>query len=405
MSSAAFLFELRGLSPLNDFKSFFMGGFECATHRRRDGRQIDVLTSTRHADRAAEDYRLLAGAGVRTVRDGLRWHLIEQTPGVYDWSSFLPMLDAAIETRTQVIWDLCHWGIPAGLDIFSDEFVTRFAAFAKAAAQIVYQSMGRDAGPIPFYCPVNEMSFWAWVGGDVKAFAPHREGQGPELKRQLVRASLAAIEAVRQVDPRARFVQAEPIIHITPEWSDVEQYPHIVEDARRHTQSQYEAWDMLRGDRDEDLGGSPEMLDLIGVNYYWNNQWVHGGDKTPPGHADHRPLHVMLEDLWHRYGRPILMTETGAEAGAAVGWLGYIAAEVRQAQRNGVEVLGICIYPVMDYPGWDDERHCPCGLIEVAEDWDARTLRSDLAAEVRLQARLTEAAAEEEAVAGTRLRL
>jgi hypothetical protein len=42
----------------------------------------------------------------------------------------------------------------------------------------------------------------------------------------------------------------------------------------------------------------------------------------------------------------------------------------------------------MDYPGWDDERHCPCGLIEVASDWGARTLRSDMAAELELQSSL-----------------
>ena len=373
-----------------------MGGFECATHRRRDGRQIDVLNSTQHAQRTADDFLMLARAGVRTVRDGLRWHLVETAPGIYDWSSFLPMLDAAVATGTQVIWDLCHWGVPAGLDVFSEEFVSRFRAFAGAAAQVIFDRTGGRRGPIPYFCPVNEISFWSWVGGDVKAFAPHREGQGPELKQQLVRASLAAIQAVREVDPRARFVQAEPIINIVPDWRDLEKTPEIVEDARRHTQSQYEAWDMIRGDRDEELGGSPEMLDLIGVNYYWNNQWVHEGDRTPPGHPDHRPLHVMLEDLWLRYGRPILITETGAEAGAAVGWLGYIAAEVRQAQRAGVEILGICIYPVMDYPGWDDERHCPCGLLEVAPDWGERTLRTGLVAELQAQAALMQSITPEE---------
>ena len=368
-----------------------MGGFECATHRRRDGLQIDVLNSTQHSTHTAEDYRLLAASGIRTVRDGLRWHLIEQTPGAYDWSSFLPMLDAALATRTQVIWDLCHWGIPTGLDIFSDEFVTRFAAFATAAATVIFEKTGGFDGPVPYFCPINEMSFWAWVGGDVKAFAPHREGEGPALKRQLVSASIAAIKAVRAVDPRARFVQAEPIINIEPEWLDVPEYPHVIEAARNHTRAQYEAWDMLRGDQDEELGGSPEMLDLIGVNYYWNNQWVHGGDRTPPGHPDHRPLHIMLENLWRRYGRPILITETGAESGAAFGWLGYIAAEVRQARRNGVEVVGVCLYPVMDYPGWDDERHCPCGVIAVDANWIERSLRDDLADEILLQTQLMNA--------------
>jgi beta-glucosidase/6-phospho-beta-glucosidase/beta-galactosidase len=153
---------------------------------------------------------------------------------------------------------------------------------------------------------------------------------------------------------------------------------------------------MIGGDRDQDLGGSSEMLDIIGVNYYWNNQWEHNGDRTPPGHPDHRPLHKMLEEIWLRYRRPILITETGAEAGAAVGWLGYIAAEVRQAQRAGVEILGICIYPVMDYPGWDDERHCSCGLLQASPDWSERSLRSDLAEELVLQASMTKRSSIEE---------
>ena len=376
------------------FQSFFMGGFECATHQRSDRKQLDVISATQHDRNAAKDYRLLHQAGIRTVRDGLRWHLIEARPGVYDWSSFLPMLEASLDTRTQVIWDLCHWGVPEGIDIFADEFVTRFTAFAREAARQVFEFSGGHKGPVPFYCPINEMSFWAWVGGDVRAFAPHREGQGPELKRQLVRASLAAIEAIRSVDPRARFVQAEPIINIVPNQADIEIYPHIVEDALNHTASQYEAWDMLRGDQDQQLGGSPDTLDIIGVNYYWNNQWIHGGDQTPLGHPDHRPLHLMLQDLWQRYRRPILITETGAEAHAAVGWLGYIASEVRQALREGVDMVGICLYPVMDYPGWDDDRHCSCGLIESSKDWKARTLRRELAAEIAAQAQITRSSKE-----------
>ena len=34
------------------FKSFYMGGFECATHKRRDRTQIDVIRMTGHDLRA-----------------------------------------------------------------------------------------------------------------------------------------------------------------------------------------------------------------------------------------------------------------------------------------------------------------------------------------------------------------
>lgn len=88
-------------SPL--FKSFFQGGFECSSHRRKDLRRLDVIAATRHDVMAEADYTLLHGIGLRTIRDGLRWHLIERVPGHYDWSSVLPMLQAADRAGTQVI--------------------------------------------------------------------------------------------------------------------------------------------------------------------------------------------------------------------------------------------------------------------------------------------------------------
>ena len=367
------------------FASFFMGGFECATHRRRDRQQIDASAAASHDIRCAEDYALLASIGVRTVRDGLRWHLIETSPGVYDWSSFLPMLEAASSAGVQVLWDICHWGVPEDIDLFSPEFPSRFAAFAGAAARVVREYNRAHGVTRPaVYCAINEISFWAWVGGDQEHFHPYASERGGDLKQQLVLASLAAIRAVRAVDPGARFVQAEPIIQVSAD----NDRPEDLESAAEYTAGQYEAWDMLAGLRDPELGGAPDCLDVLGVNYYWNNQWVHDGERTPLGHHQHIPLHTMLVRLWERYGRPIVITETGAEDTAAVGWLGYVSAEVRQARRLGVPVLGVCLYPVMDYCGWDDDRHCRCGLIAVEEDWSGRELRSELVDEVLAQRKL-----------------
>ena len=171
------------------FQSFLLGGFECSTHRRCDGVRLDVLATTEHDRRAAADYRLLQRHGIRTARDGLRWHLVERQPGRYDWSSFTPMARAAHDTGTQVIWDLLHYGWPDGIDIWSAAFVDRFAAFARAAAQVWRDTT--DA--VPFWTPVNEISFFAWAGGDVACMNPCERGRSGELKDQLVRAAVAAI--------------------------------------------------------------------------------------------------------------------------------------------------------------------------------------------------------------------
>src|SRR5436309_6361256 len=119
------------------FRSFWMVGFECSCHRRNDGRRLDLIAATGHDRFAAEDYARVRGLGVWTVRDGARWHRIERSPGRYDLSSLLPRVRAAREAGLQVIWDLCHYGWPDGLDIFRPEFVDRFADYARAVARLI----------------------------------------------------------------------------------------------------------------------------------------------------------------------------------------------------------------------------------------------------------------------------
>ena len=288
------------------FQSWFVGGFECSTHRRRDGRRLDLLASTRHDVNAAADYRMLADHGIRTVRDGVRWHLIETTPGHYDWSSFVPMLRSARETGTQVIWDLAHYGWPDDIDIWSPAFVDRFAIFARAVAQVVRA----ETDAVPFYVPVNEISFWSWAGGDVAYMNPLAIDRGRELKAVLARAAIAAVEAVRAVEPRARFVYAEPAITIHPKsdrWED-----RVA--ARDYTNSQLEVWDYISGRLRPELGGKPEHLDIVGVNYYAHNQWMDGGTWIEVDHPLCCPLHHILRDIYARYRRPIFIAETGIEA-------------------------------------------------------------------------------------------
>ncbi|HWT31837.1 MAG TPA: hypothetical protein VN240_12535, partial [Propylenella sp.] len=67
----------------NLFDSFHMGGFECSTHRLKGGRRLDLIEGTSHDALADSDYRQLSDLGIRTIRDGLRWHLIETAPGHY----------------------------------------------------------------------------------------------------------------------------------------------------------------------------------------------------------------------------------------------------------------------------------------------------------------------------------
>ena len=40
------------------FESWFMAGFECSSHRRRDGVRLDLIRATGHDKHVLRDYRL-----------------------------------------------------------------------------------------------------------------------------------------------------------------------------------------------------------------------------------------------------------------------------------------------------------------------------------------------------------
>jgi beta-glucosidase/6-phospho-beta-glucosidase/beta-galactosidase len=359
------------------FASFFLGGFECSSKLRLDGKRLDLLESTGHARLFEYDYRALTKHGIRAARDGFRWHLIEESAGAYSWSSIIPMLKAARDNDVQVIWDLCHYGWPDWLDIWSSEFVSAFARYAAEAADLV----SRTSGAGGFYCTINEISFWAWAGGKVGLFAPAGYERGAQLKRQLASAAIAATRAIKSVDADARFICAEPLIQVTCHSAD----PEEIAAAEASRQSQFEALDMLLGNLAPELGGRPELIDVIGLNYYPDNQWYFRGSCIPLGHFAYRPFRTMLTEVYSRYRRPLLIAETGAEGSARPAWLHYVASETAVARREGVPVEGLCIYPILDYPGWYDERHCQVGLFSLPGSTDERHTDRDLAAELRRQ--------------------
>jgi len=75
-----------------------------------------------------------------------------------------------------------------------------------------------------------------------------------------------------------------------------------------------------------------------------------------------------------------------------------VGAEVRAAMEAGVEVEGVCWYPIANHPGWDDDRHCPNGLLGYLGEGDERPVDEPLAAEMARQARLFERVRREESV-------
>lgn len=352
-------------------------GFECSTHILSNGRRLDLVAATQHDVFAARDYRRLREIGIQTVREGLRWHLVEPERGKYDFTSALTHIEAARERGIQIVWDLMHFGWPEWLDIFAPEWPERLGQLALAFAKVLLV----DTQNTPFIVPVNEISFTSWAGGDVGYLNPFCLGRGTELKRQLIRGFINAANALRMQIPKVRLIAPDPVIHMVGDSSCSEDRYR----AAAGTFSMFEAWDMLAGRREPELGGGPAYLDVIGINFYPHNQRRTTGEIIPRWHCDYRPFREILREVAKRYGRPMVVSETGAEGVDRAGWFAYIADEVTAAASAGADLRGVCLYPILNHPGWDDGRHCHNGLWDYASPEGEREAYAPLAIELSHQ--------------------
>ena len=353
------------------FRSFLQAGFECSSHKLRNGSRLDLLNSTRHDCFAQKDYKRLHDFGIRTVRLGARWHLIEQSPGSYNFESLAVLLDAAAGAGMEVLLDLMHFGWPDHVQVFEPSFVQDFGRFTRALARFLRPR--RDC--CRKLAPVNEISFLSWAGGDVAAINPHTRGRGHELKRNLVQAAILASEILLNELEDVQLISPEPVIHIIGNPA----IPGDELEAERFRLAQFQAWDMLCGRLAPELGGKPEYLGVIGVNFYDRNQWVHNSTTLSRGNPGYRPFHKIIEEVWNRYRRPIFVSETGTEGGRRAEWFNYICDEVLKAQSLNIPVHGICLYPILNHPGWDDDRHCHNGLFDYADESGDRDIYWPLA--------------------------
>jgi len=355
-----------------------MGGFESSTHRDKSGRRLDLIASTRHDEFAEKDYARLMELGLRGCRDAVRWHLIEREPFKYDFSSLKNQVEASRRTGIEVTWDYFHYGYPDDLDIFSPEFVERFVAFCEAVTGYLTSELGGRL----LVCPVNEISFFSWAAAHAGIFYPAVRRRGTELKHQLVRAGIAASRAVKAIRPEAVVMFTDPAIHVVSK----DPTPSKLRAAETYRLAQFESFDMLLGRCNEHLGGGHDVMDVIGLNYYFHNQWHHSNRrKLPLGHPLYRPLSDILDEYQNRYNKPLILAETGIEDDERPEWFRYIAEQTRKALAIGVDVRGVCLYPICNHPGWVDDRHCHNGLWDYADDSGHREIFQPLADEIRAQ--------------------
>jgi hypothetical protein len=381
--------------PPSPLRAAWIGGYEGADHVNAGGLALDMARQSGHLDRLEEDHRRAAAMGLRVVRESLGWRCCERGDGRIDLTRLERVEASARRHGLQVLWTLMHYGLPPGLSLHDDAFVPRFVRFARAVAK-AWSATNRSGGP-PVFTPINEIGFLAWAAtrtdllGPPNGLPPHAADAlevGYAVKQRLARACILAVRAMREVLPGSRFLHVEPLVHVVAPLAE----PHRADEARGVRDWQWQVVDLLAGRLEPQLGGGADVLDIVGVNHYANSQWELGSGQPLDWHARDprwRAFSMLLRECFERCRRPIVVAETGHVGSGRARWLDEVAAQVQLACAQGVPVQGLCLYPLVDRPDWNDpETWHRSGLWHVALQHEApamgaRTLVPDYAAALR----------------------
>ncbi len=329
-----------------------MAGYECSDQLNCFGSRVDLLKTSGHMALVEQDYWDIAAYNIKTVREGIRWSMVEKVPYQYDWTDVIKLFEASKKTGTQQVWDICHFGFPDDLTPLHPMFARRLTAVCVAFVHL-YKKYFPDE--ILVVTPINEVSFISWLGGDVKGTSPFCHGQGWDVKYNLMRAYIEAVHAIKNMDASVKILATEPLINIAlplnPTAAEVTATYNI-------NQDQFQAMDMLSGKICKELGGSPECMDIAGFNFYYNNQ-RRVNESIPlnwlqrDGQQGWRHLSELVRNAWQRYYCPVIISETSHAGGDRPLWMRYVGEECKKMLDEGLPLLGVCLYPVIDRTDWD----------------------------------------------------
>lgn len=363
------------------FPTFFLSGFECSTFIWKDQGRRNLIAETGHDRHVFDDYAHLKSLGIGVAREGAPWPMIDLGGGRYDLARLDPFIEALNRNGVTPIWDLCHYGYPDHLDVYSPAFVERFAAYARAVADYVIRRVHAPC----FFTPINEITFFAFMGGEWAWTPPWgrtREDR-ERLRRALCAADIAAVKAIRQLTSEARMVHVDPLVRVVAP----RDRPDLEAAAAYETEvDTFRAWDIISGREHPELGGSPEILDIVGVNVYSFGQMEYRAQgphaALPPDDDRVAPLSDMLEQVWRRYGRPMVVAETSGLMSGRPDWLRDVVHESLAAILRGVDLHGICLFPAVDMPDWHTGGWVHNGICDLLQTADGDLIRAPVHAYV-----------------------
>lgn len=334
-------------------------------------RALDEYELMGHYDHWREDLALVRETGLQAVRWGVPWYRVEPQQGEFDWRWTDEVIPYMVEElQITPIIDLMHYGCPFWLhkEFANPAYPRAVAAYAAAFARR-YQSL------IRWYTPLNEPLVNALMCGRRGVWPPYLRGDQGYIRvmLQLVRGVLQTVEAIKTIDPNAIMVQVEATGLSRAIQHELEVL--ALEDQRRgylffdlitgqvNAEHQLFGWLLRNGASLQELADIREHripIEVLGMNFYpqWSTQQIYYDHK---GRLSYRSIEqdgagfiTLIEDYYHRYQAPLMITETSALGSEEerTRWLTASVAAVKQLRSQNIPVLGYTWFPLFTMVDW-----------------------------------------------------
>ena len=322
----------------------------------------DIFETTEHDVRFRDDLELLKQSGVTRLRYPVRWHRVEETEGVLDWSGTDEVLEHLRQEGFRPIVDLVHHtSYPAWL---TDGFADR--RFGPAYLRYV-EAFARRYPWVEEYTLFNEPFSTLFLAGHEAIWPPYLSGMKGfvELILNVLPAVTEASRRYRELLPGARHVWVDSCEHHTASDASGQIYADMANERRflvidtflgRPYNPDGELGRLLSevgGERLLDV--EPGVIDVLGLDYYSHCQWnfsVEGGAAPTPTPI---PFADLIQHYYDRYRLPCMVTETnqlGATSDRAT-WLKYVLEQCETAVERGVPLEALCWFPFLDSTDWN----------------------------------------------------
>jgi dTDP-4-dehydrorhamnose reductase len=355
-------------------------GMECTINRVGDS-FMDQLSYAGHYARA-DDLQRMVELNIKALRYPVLWEYYQPNKNQkISWDRARREIEFLHQANVKPIVGLLHHGSgPRFTNLLDRAFPEKFRAYAQAVAT--------EFPDVESYTPINEPLTTARFSGLYGLWYPHHTNPTSFAKAMLnqVKATVLAMEAIREINPNAKLVQTEDL-------GKTHSSPRLRYQAKFENERRWLTFDLLCGalNRKSPLwkylvkaGVAEKELEffrehtcpphIVGLNYYvtserYIDEKVEQYPTLPVGGngrqryidteavrascADGLP--TLLREAWERFHLPMAITEAHicCTREEQMRWLRDIWNTACKARSEGIEIKAVTAWTTFGAYDWD----------------------------------------------------